>query len=85
VGKTDISFNIKYLKMKKLLVISGFVAFILFADYLLMAVIGCFANLCGASDKFFCGPFCSLGIALLTISLILPAIPWVFRQLKMHH
>jgi hypothetical protein len=43
---------------------------ILFADYLLMAVIGCTTCLFGTGDEFYCGPFCLAGKIILALSVI---------------
>lgn len=43
---------------------------ILFADYLLMALIGCTTCLFGFGEAFYCGPFCITGKIILGISAI---------------
>lgn len=42
---------------------------ILFADYLLMAILGCSTCLFGLNDDFYCGPFCLAGKIILALSL----------------
>jgi hypothetical protein len=42
----------------------------LFADYLLMALLGCSTCLFGLGDAFYCGPFCIAGKIILALSLI---------------
>ncbi len=69
--------------MKKLIFVSGFLAFVLFADYVFIALIGCVANACGASESFFCGPYCYLALAIITTSLIIPGSLWLHHQLKL--
>ncbi len=66
--------------MKNLFLFSVILALILFIDYLLLAVAGCIANACGAGQSFFCGPFCYMGIALLGLSLLVPAGIWAYRH-----
>lgn len=43
---------------------------ILFADYLLMALLGCSSCLFGFGDEFYCGPFCIAGKIILILSLV---------------
>ena len=43
---------------------------ILFADYLLMALLGCSTCLFGLGDEFYCGPFCLIGKLILVLSVI---------------
>lgn len=43
---------------------------ILFADYLLMALLGCTTCLFGLGDAFYCGPFCLAGKIILALSAI---------------
>lgn len=42
---------------------------ILFADYLLMALLGCTTCLFGMGDEFYCGPFCIAGKIILALSV----------------
>lgn len=42
---------------------------IVFADYILMALVGCTASLCGLGDTFYCGPYCFIGKGILLLSL----------------
>jgi len=42
---------------------------ILFADYLLMALLGCSTCLFGLNDDFYCGPFCLAGKIILALSI----------------
>jgi len=44
---------------------------ILFADYLLMALLGCSTCLFGFGDDFYCGPFCVMGKIILILSFVL--------------
>jgi len=43
---------------------------ILFADYVILALLGCSTCLFGFGDDFYCGPFCIAGKILLLLSLI---------------
>jgi hypothetical protein len=43
---------------------------ILFADYLLMSLLGCATCLFGLGDEFYCGPFCIVGKLILVLSAI---------------
>jgi hypothetical protein len=43
---------------------------ILFADYILISIIGCTTCLFGAGDDFYCGPFCVAGKIILGISAL---------------
>jgi hypothetical protein len=43
---------------------------ILFADYLIMAILGCTTCLFGLGDAFYCGPFCIAGKIILALSLL---------------
>mgnify|MGYP000864035203 FL=1 len=61
---------------------------ILFADYIILALLGCSACLFGSGDDFYCGPFCIIGKILLLISflffvfLIYPDIKNLYRHKK---
>ena len=59
--------------MKGSLFIKIFVVFplIIFADYILMAALGCATCLFGPGDEFYCGPFCLAGKIILVLSLVL--------------
>lgn len=58
---------------------------ILFADYLLMAILGCSTCLFGLGEEFYCGAFCFAGKIILALSavlfvyLIYPEINALFR------
>ena len=43
---------------------------ILFADYLLMALLGCTTCLFGFGNEFYCGPFCLVGKIILALSVV---------------
>jgi hypothetical protein len=43
---------------------------LLFADYILMALLGCTTCLFGLGDKFYCGTFCLAGKIILALSLV---------------
>ena len=60
--------------------------FLLFADYLIMALIGCTSCLFNLDDSFYCGPFCLTGKIILALSallfgyLIYPEIKSAFKS-----
>jgi len=41
---------------------------VLFADYVVMSVMGAAASIIGASDDFYCGPYCFIGKGILLLS-----------------
>jgi hypothetical protein len=43
---------------------------ILFADYIIMALLGCAGCLLGFGNGFFCGPYCLVGKAILLLSAV---------------
>lgn len=61
---------------------------ILFADYILMAILGCSTCLFGFGNEFYCGPFCLVGKIILALSaiffgyLIFPDIKALIRPKK---
>jgi len=61
---------------------------ILFADYLLMALIGCTTCLFGLGEEFYCGSFCLAGKIILALSavffgyIIYPDIKAIFNSKK---
>jgi hypothetical protein len=46
-----------------------FLPFLLFIDWSIMVIFGCFASVCGADDKFYCSVFCKVGIVLLSLTV----------------
>jgi hypothetical protein len=44
--------------------------FVLFLDWVIMVVFGCFASICNANDKFYCSVFCKVGIVLLSLTIL---------------
>jgi hypothetical protein len=44
---------------------------VIFADYLLMAILGCVSCLLGFGDDYFCNSYCLLGKGLLLLSAVL--------------
>lgn len=57
--------------MKNLLLQFGFFfPAAIFAVYVLMAIVGCIANCCGAGEAFYCGAFCKLGYSLVALTTI---------------
>ena len=47
------------------------IAALLFADWLIMVILGCFSGLCRANEKYFCTVYCKIGIVLLSLTLLL--------------
>jgi hypothetical protein len=47
------------------------VPLVLFADRILMILVGCGASLCGAGSRLYCSIFCFFGIFILSISAVL--------------
>jgi hypothetical protein len=47
-----------------------FLPFLLFVDWIIMVIFGCFASVCGADNKFYCSVFCKVGIVLLSLTVI---------------
>lgn len=47
-----------------------FLPMIIFADYMIMVLLGCVCSLFGAGDGFYCGPFCIVGKLVLVLSAI---------------
>jgi len=47
------------------------VSALLFADWIIMIVLGCFSGLCHANDKFYCSVYCYIGITLLSLSVLI--------------
>jgi len=43
---------------------------LLFLDWILMVMFGCFSSLCGADNKYFCSVYCYTGISLLFLTVI---------------
>jgi len=80
----------KYTAMKALLFFKVFfiLPLILFADYLLMALLGCSTSFFEPGDTFYSGPFCIAGKIILALSaiyfvyLIYPEIIALFRSDK---
>ncbi len=76
--------------MKNSIVIKVFLVLpiILFADYILMVIIGCGTCLFGFGNDFYCGPYCIFGEIILGISalffgyLMYPEIVQLFKILK---
>lgn len=61
---------------------------IIFADYILMSIIGCTTCLFGLGKDFYCGPFCLAGKIILALSaiffgyIIYPDIKALFKSSK---
>jgi hypothetical protein len=80
----------KYSIMKNSLLLKLFLVLplIIFADYILMAVLGCTSCLFGLGEDFYCGSFCLAGKIILALSaiffgyLIYPDIKNIFKLKK---
>jgi len=59
------------MKSKLLLKIIIGLPLVIFADYILMAVLGCTSCLFGLGETYFCGSYCILGKGLLLLSAVL--------------
>jgi hypothetical protein len=76
------------IKTSLLLKIGFILPLILFADYLLMVLLGCATCLFGFGDDFYCGPYCLLGKIILGLSglffiiLISPDIAEMIKLMK---
>jgi len=61
---------------------------LLFADYILMAILGCTTCLFGFGEEFYCGSFCLAGKIILASSaiffgyLLYPDFKAIFKQKK---
>lgn len=61
---------------------------LLFADYILMAILGCTACLFGLGEKFYCGFFCLAGKIILALTaifsgyILFPEIKAIFKPKK---
>jgi hypothetical protein len=55
--------------------------FLLFIDWIIMVVFGCFASVCGADAKFYCSVFCKVGIVLLSLSFLFVFV-WAIQRLR---
>jgi len=42
---------------------------LLFADWVIMIILGCFSNFCNAGNDYYCTVYCKAGIVLLVASL----------------
>lgn len=64
--------------MKKFLSTLWLLSTILFFDYIVLIVIGWLAIELGASDSFYCGVYCKIGVSLLVISFI--GVLWYYQN-----
>jgi hypothetical protein len=67
--------------MKNIIFIFSALIGILFIDYVLIAIIGCTAYVAGATENFYCGPFCLIGITIISISIVFPLIWYAKKKL----
>lgn len=54
---------------------------LLFLDWIIMVLFGCFSSVCGAGNSFYCNVYCAVGIALLIFTLLI-VILLIFKSLK---
>ena len=88
--RTFIMFVLNIWDMKTSLVLKLFfiLPILLFANYLLMALIGCVTCLFELGDDFYCGPYCLIGKIALGLSvlffgyLLFPEIASIIKNLK---
>lgn len=43
---------------------------LLFLDWIILIVLGCISNLCGATIEFYCTIYCYFGITLISFTLL---------------
>jgi hypothetical protein len=60
--------------LKWLLILAG----LLFADWVIMIILGCFSGLCHAGTNYFCTVYCKIGIVLLSLTALL--IAWLISK-----
>ena len=81
--------KIAIMKASILLKVFFVLPLLLFADYILMAILGCTTCLFGLGEEFYCSSFCLAGKIILALSaiffgyLIFPDIKAIFK-LKKH-
>lgn len=58
----------------------------LFADWVIMILLGCLFSACGAGEFFFCTVYCFIGIMLVVISLLIVAsyLAWGEKSRQSH-
>lgn len=57
-----------------------FLPVLLFIDWIIMVIFGCFASVCGADNTFYCSVFCKVGIVLLSLTVIF--VVWLIVNKK---
>lgn len=55
---------------------------VIFADWVLMVVLGCASGLCGFGSSFYCGPYCFFGKGILLLSAVFFIIYLLFPEIK---
>lgn len=55
---------------------------LLFADYVLMAILGCATSLLGFGNDFYCGTYCTIGKIILGLTAVLFFF-LIFQDIKM--
>jgi len=80
--------KITIMKASILLKVFFVLPLLLFADYILMAILGCTTCLFGLGEEFYCSSFCLAGKIILALSamffgyLLYPDFKAVFKQMK---
>ncbi|MCF6240528.1 MAG: hypothetical protein L3J74_04185 [Bacteroidales bacterium] len=69
------------MKTKVLLILAVF-SIIFFIDYLILTIIGCAANICGAQDCFYCNVFWKLAIIIVIASTLSPIAIVAYKTFK---
>lgn len=59
------------MKARLLIKVGLLLPFLLFSAYSLMALIGCAACWIDLGDRFYCGPFCTIGGIVLGMTVVL--------------
>lgn len=69
------------MRTKLIIKLAVMLPLMIFVYYILMSALGCISYIFGASDNFFCGPYCLVGkiFALLTLIIFLYLI---FPEIK---
>ena len=58
------------MKTKLIIKLVVVVPLIIFADYIVMSVLGCVSCFAGAGENYFCGTYCIIGKILALLSIL---------------
>ena len=75
------SFIMKPILLKIIIVLP----LLLFADWVIMVLFGCFASMCGADHAFYCSVFCKAGIVLLSLTVLFVVFLPFLRKRKVEN